>query len=69
MNRMNDTAILPDLARTVYLVKKDKNGHNDWWILPADSCDSFLPEEWFKALCDKHSFFAWSYYPYGADNR
>lgn len=66
MNRMIDTAILPDLSRKVWLVRKDRAGRNDWWELEPNSCDSMLPEQWFKRICDKNRFFAWSYYPYGA---
>lgn len=65
MNRMNDTAVMPDFNRTVYLVKKDRKGKNDWYELKRNACDSLLPEKWFKDLCDKNKFFAWSYYPYG----
>lgn len=65
MNRMRDTAILPDLNRIVYLVKKDRKGYNDWYELKPNACDSMFPENWFKQLCDKNKFFAWSYYPYG----
>ena len=31
----------------------------------SNSCDEFDVCAWFKNLCDKNKFFAWSYYPYG----
>lgn len=62
---MNDTAIMPDLSRRIFLVKKDRKGYNDWYELSSDVNKGLFPDKWFKNLCDKHKFFAWSYYPYG----
>ena len=31
MNRMIDTVVMPDFSRKIYLVKKDRKGHNDWY--------------------------------------
>jgi len=65
MNRMIDTAVMPDFSRKIYLVKKDRKGHNDWYELKPNACDELDICAWFKSLCDKNKFFAWSYYPYG----
>jgi len=65
MNRMNDTAIIPDFNREIWLVKKDKKCYNDWFVLEPNAYKGLFPECWFKELCDKNKFFAWSYYPWG----
>lgn len=37
----------------------------EWLEKNPNSCDEFDVCAWFKNLCDKNKFFAWSYYPYG----
>ena len=39
MNRMIDTAVMPDFTRKIYLVKKDRKGYNDWYELKPNACD------------------------------
>lgn len=57
---------MPDFDRTVWLVKKDRNGKNDWWTVDLSKAEKGLfLEQWFKDFCDKNKFFAWSYRPYG----
>jgi hypothetical protein len=66
MNDFHDTTEMPDFDRTVWLVKKDRNGKNDWWTVDLSKAENGLfLEQWFKDLCDKEKFFAWSYRPYG----
>ena len=66
MNDFHDTAQMPDFDRTVWLVKKDIKGKNDWWTVDLSKADKgMFPGEWFKDLCERCKFFAWSYYPYG----
>lgn len=65
MNRMNDTAIIPDFSRRIYLIRKDRKGYNDWYELSPNVSKSLFTDKWFKNLCDKNKFFVWSYYPYG----
>lgn len=66
MNEFHDTSELPEPNRMVWLVKKDNHGHNDWWtIILSEEDKGMPPEQWFKDLCDRNKFFAWSYYPYG----
>ena len=65
MNRMIDTAVMPDFSRKIYLVKKDRKGHNDWYELDLSDKTILEDDKWFKNFCDKNKFFAWSYYPYG----
>lgn len=61
MNDFHDIEQVPDFSRTVWLVKKDSNGKNDWWTL---NNKNFPKEQWFE-LCERNKFFAWSYTPWG----
>ena len=61
MNDFKDIMKIPDFKRKIWLVKKDRNEKNDWWVLD----DKGMTKERFLRLCDKHKFFAWSYVAWG----
>ena len=61
MNYFKDILQTPDFNRSIWLVKKDQKGKNDWWILN----DKTMTKEDFLRLCDKKKFFAWSYVAWG----